>query len=172
MAVFDQKTWDLVTRTVAERMRLSLQELESLQNNMTARLIAAIPFIAGCGNADRISLQHLATYLLAQTAEIVFDHREEDDDDLFLRLERISHFPDGDKRIIRRGMNVLALLMISNYEKSIETDQRSGVYNPLVTGAWNVEKLRGTLIKEIRAVPSQEMDTILDLEQAVRGTWN
>jgi hypothetical protein len=172
MLIFDDKLWEFTVRTVAERLRLSLHELESLQTNRTAKLIAAIPFIAGCVDADRVSLQHLTTYLLAQSAERVFDHREEDDDDLFSRLERISHFPDGDKRMIRRGMNLLALVMLNNYEESMETDRRSGVYNPLVSGVWNVEKMRRLLIKEVRAVSSPEMDAIMELEQAVGGSWN
>jgi hypothetical protein len=170
--IFDQTYWNTITHIVAERLRLSLGELEALRSNDTAKLIAAIPAIAGCSNSDRISTQHLTTYLLAQSATAIFDHRREDDQTVMARLERISHFPDGDKSLIRRGMNLLALTMLNGYEQSMETDRRHKVYNPLVSGSWDAETARRTLIKEVRAVPSKEMDAIMDLERAIRGTWN
>ncbi|MFW5696067.1 MAG: hypothetical protein ACOCYB_12925, partial [Alkalispirochaeta sp.] len=156
---------------VAEHLRLSIGELEHLRANTTARLIAGIPYIAGCRDADRVSTQHVATYLLAQSASAIFDHREEDDRDVFARLERISHFPDGDKHLIRRGMSLLALIMIAGYERDVQTDRSKSVYNPIGSGSWNAEELRARLVRQVRSVPSPEMDYIIDLEHALRGDW-
>jgi hypothetical protein len=169
---FDDEQWESLTRLVAEAMRLGPSELERLRANKTAQLIAAIPVIAGCRDADRVACHHLATYLLADSASSIFDHRREDDRDAMARLERISHFPDGDRKLIERGMSLLALLMISNYEGSSETDRRDSVYNPLVSGSWNADDVRNPLIRRVRAVASPEMDAIIDLEQALRGSWN
>ncbi len=169
--MFDDRTWNTISQLVAEHLRLSIGELERLRANSTARLIAAIPYIAGCTNADRISVHHLATYLLAQSASSIFDHREEDDRDVFARLERISHFPDGDKNVIHRGMSLLALIMIAGYERDVQTDRSQSVYNPIGSGSWDVEELRARLVRRIRSVPSPEMDYIIDLEHALRGDW-
>ena len=45
-----------------------------------------------------------------------------DDIDLFERLEPISHFRGGDKKIIECGMNTLAYIMIEGYHKSEKFD--------------------------------------------------
>lgn len=170
--MFDEHTWNTISRIVAEQLRYSLGELERLRGNRTAKLIAAIPYIAECRDADRISTQHLSTYVLAQRAEAIYDHREADDRDLFARLERISHFTAGKEEVIRRGMNLLALIMISGYEHSVETDRAQSVYNPIWSNAWNGEEIRTRLVKRIRSTPCPEMDQILDLEHALRGNWN
>nr|MDA3951129.1 hypothetical protein [Spirochaeta sp.] len=169
---FEESFWEKITLLVAEAFRLSPGELARLRETSTARLIAAIPVLAGCHDADRIACQHVSTYLIARSASSIFDHRREDDSDVLARLERISHFPDGDRKVIDRGMSLLALIMLSNYERSRETDLQESVYNPIVSGSWDVEALRSRLIKRVRAIASPAMDAIIDLEQAVRGSWN
>lgn len=170
--MFDTSIWETITRHVAEALRLSVGELEQLRGTATAKLIAAIPYIAECRDPDRVAAQHLATYLLAERAEAIFDHRKDDDRDIFARLERISHFPDGSPKIIRRGMNLLALIMLSGYINSTETDRHQSVYNPVVSGEWDPAAIQARLVKEIRGTASPEMDTIIDVEQALRGAWN
>lgn len=169
--MFDEHTWATISRIVAERLRCSIGELDQLRDNRTAKLITAIPYIAGCSNADRIASQHLTTYLLAQSAEAIFDHRETDDHDLFARLERISHFPDGSKDLINRGMNLLALIMLAGYERDVQTDRSQSVYNPFGSGSWNAEQITARLVRRVRSTPSPEMDHIVDLERALRGNW-
>jgi hypothetical protein len=169
--MFDEHTWATISRIVAERLRYSIGELEELRENHTAKLITAIPYIAGCSNADRIAAQHLTTYLLAQSAEAVFDHRETDDRDLFARLERISHFPDGSKELIHRGMSLLSLIMLAGYERDVQTDRSRSVYNPIGSGSWNAEEIKARQVRRVRSIPSPEMDHIVDLEHALRGDW-
>ncbi|HKK47569.1 MAG TPA: hypothetical protein VJ932_00635 [Alkalispirochaeta sp.] len=169
--MFDEHTWATISQIVAERLRYSISELDALRRNHTAKLIAALPYIAECRDADRTAAQHLITYLLARSAEKIFDHREADDRDLFARLERISHFPDGNKHLINRGMNLLALIMIAGYERDVQTDRARSVYNPIGSGSWNVAEIRARLVKQVRALPSPEMDHIVDLERALRGNW-
>ncbi|MEX2443851.1 MAG: hypothetical protein WD492_09615 [Alkalispirochaeta sp.] len=169
--MFDDRTWNTISQLVAEHLRFSIGELEHLRANSTARLIAAIPYLAECKDADRISTQHLETYLLAQSASSIFDHRAEDDREVFARLERISHFADGDKDVINRGMSLLALIMIAGYERDVQTDRSRSLYNPIGSGSWNAEELRARLVRRVRSVPSPEMDQIIDLEHALRGDW-
>ncbi|MFW5796481.1 MAG: hypothetical protein ACOCV0_04695 [Alkalispirochaeta sp.] len=170
--MYDTSIWKTITGHVAEAMRLSVGELEALRQRSTAKLIVAIPYIAGCHDPDRVASQHLATYLLAERATAIFDHRREDDGDLFARLERISHFPGGSPKLIRRGMNLLALIMLNGYITSTETDRRKSVYNPVLSGEWKPDAIQARLVKEIRGVDSPEMDEVIDVEQALRGAWN
>jgi len=170
--MFDTSIWETITGHVAEAMRLSVGELDELRRRSTAKLIAAIPYIAGCSDPDRVAAQHLTTYLLAERAEAIFDHRRDDDRDLFARLERISHFPGGSQKLIRRGMNLLALIMLNGYITSTETDRHKSVYNPVLSGEWKPDAIQARLVKEIRGVDSPEMDTVIDVERALRGSWN
>lgn len=169
--MFSDDFWNSISYLVAETLRMSLGELDSLRGNDTAKLIAAIPALAECTDADRIAVQHVTTYLLAERAESIFDHRKTDDGTVFDRLERISHFPDGKKEVIQRGMNLLALSMVSGYERSSADDKTKGVYNPVVSGSWDTEKEKARLVKEIRAAASPEMDAIFSIERAVTGPW-
>lgn len=170
--IFSDEIWTSITRMAAEVLRLSPSELEILRENDTARLIAAIPYVAGCRNADRTAVQHVATYLLAERADEIFDHRVEDDAAVGARLERISHYDGGDPKLLRRGMALLELTMVSGYEQTRETDGARGVYNPLLSGAWDAEEIKSRLVKEIRSIPSTAMDEIFDVERALRGRWN
>lgn len=169
---FSEETWTTLSRLVAEAHRLSVGELDRLRINRTAKLITAIPYIAGCDDADRIAVQHLSTYLLAQSATSIFDHRAEDDSKMDTRLERISHFTGGDPALIRRGMALLELTMVCGYEHTKETDKAQGVYNPLVSEAWDEESTKARLVKEIRSVDSAEMDAVFDVERALVDGWN
>ncbi|TVR69860.1 MAG: hypothetical protein EA427_07075 [Spirochaetaceae bacterium] len=157
---------------VAEALRLTPGELERLRKNRVAELIGAIPALAECSDADRVAIQHVITYVAAMRLEEIFDHRREDDRPLAARLERISHFPGGNRKIIQRGMDLLTLVMISGYERSLVADRRKGVYNPVTSGVWDIDTERSRLIRAVRTVPSPEMDAILDVEGALRGSWN
>lgn len=170
--IFNEETWASITRMAAEVLRLGPTELQILRDTVTARLIAAIPYIAGCRDADRTATQHVVTYLLAERADEIFDHRIEDDHAVEARLERISHCVGGDAKLLRRGMALLELTMVSGYERSVETDRARGVYNPLLSGAWDADEIKSRLVKEIRSIPSPPMDEIFDVERALMGRWN
>jgi hypothetical protein len=169
---YSEDFWMKTSQMTAEALRLSLRETEALRKNPVARLIGAIPSLAGCSDADRVAVQHVATYLIALRLEVIFDHRPEDDASVAARLERISHFPDGNRKTIERGMNLLTLTMICGYEGSLVADRKNGVYNPLVSGSRDATREKARLVKAVRSVKSPEMDAILDLEGALRGAWN
>jgi len=170
--MFSEAFWESVSRIIAEAFRMSISELSALRNNSTAKLIAAIPALAGCTDADRIAVQHVATYLLAESAQTIFDHRESDDTTLEARLTRISLFPDGERKVIRRGMNLLLLTMLCGYEQSVVADRAKGVYNPIASGSWDSEKEKARLVREIRSFELPEMDEIFDVQKALEGKWN
>ena len=72
-------------------------------------------------------------------------HLPSDDRDLFKRLGFILTFDGGNVKIIDYGMNLLGLIMIEGYHKSEKEDQKHGVYNPFVSGAWNYEIMKNIL---------------------------
>ena len=139
-----------------------------------ARLVGALPYVAGCKNPERTALSHLAVFILAsqKKARTVFDHAPSDDGDPLARLESISHFPGGDPAVIRKGMALLALLMLGGYEKDKAKDAASGEYNPLNAGAWKAEEMKTRLRAEAASTQAPELDAILSADDAVRGFWD
>ena len=135
--------WDYFVKEMKTVYRFTRKETKWFRNCKTAKLIASIPFSAGCDEPERTAIAHLCIYL----AEIrgfqkYCAHLPSDDADLFKRLDFISTFEGGDKDVIEQGMNLLALIMIEGYHKSEEKDRKKGVYNPFVSGAWNYEELK------------------------------
>ena len=72
-----------------------------------------------------------------------------DDNDLYERLEPISHFRGGDEKIIKCGMDTLAYIMVEGYHKSAKFDAENGNYNPFNSGNWNYQSLKKMLTKAV-----------------------
>lgn len=149
-------------------------ELNRLLSSSAARVVGALPYLAGCRCPDRVAFSHLAVFILASRGNCrrVFDHTPEDDRDPMVRLEPISHFPGGDPAVIRKGMALLALLLLGGYDRDRKKDGESGAYNPLNAGTWDKEAIVGRLRAEASSAKVPELDAILSIEDAVRGFWD
>lgn len=136
--LFDDKIWQDLAKRVADAFQMSADKAARLGANKTARLIAAIPYVAGCDHPDRTALAHLSTFILAssESCRRIFDHRLSDDASPTARLAPIADFQGGDKKVIAQGMDILAAIMVNGYKKDIEKDKKSGEYNPVLSGAW------------------------------------
>jgi hypothetical protein len=83
---------------------------------------------------------------------------------VFERLRLISYFKGGNKKIIEKGMSLLALNMINDYKRDIPIDEAIGKYNPMADDSMNHMQLKAKLIKKITSVDCPEMDNIIKLE--------
>lgn len=143
--------WDYLVAEMKKVFRFTRKETKWFRNCKTAKLIATIPFAASCDEPERTAIAHLCMYV----AEIrgfqkYCAHSPNDDKNLYKRLDFISTFEGGDKTIIEYGMNLLALIMIVGYHRTEEKDRKQGIYNPFVSGAWNYNHLKNTIIKQLR----------------------
>ena len=151
--------WEYLTTETARVFYLSNKETEKLYNSNTAKIIAKIPFVAGCKEPGRTAIAHLCIYM----AEIkgfqkYYAHLPSDDEDIFNRLAFISTFRDGNQTIIEHGMNLLAYIMLEGYNRSKEMDLRNSVYNPVANGKWNYKELKKQLLNKINEVDCPELD--------------
>lgn len=142
--------WNYLVNEISNVFRFSDDEKNRFENSYTARLIASIPFEAGCNEPERTAIAHLCLYV----AEIkgfqkYCSHLPSDDSDIFNRLAFISTFEGGNKEIINHGMNILALIMLEGYKNSINKDKIHNVYNPILSGAWNYQTIKNNLLTEI-----------------------
>jgi hypothetical protein len=133
--------------------------------------VAALPFLAGCREAERTALAHLAVFVLAESeaARRIFDHKPEDDFDVLARLKPISDFEGGDPSVIDQGMKALAVLLIEGYKRDVASDKAKGWYNPVGSGAWAPEKLLPALRSSIDASGTSESRAFV--EGALEDGW-
>jgi hypothetical protein len=151
---------------------MTQKEKERLREGRIAKLIAAIPFLAGCEDAERTAVAHLGTYLLSvRETKPYFNARPEDGASPLERLRLGSNFKGGDQRIIERGLCLLALNMVSDYKRDIEEDERLGKYNPIAAGAWDFEDTVADLEYKIISVDCEEMDRIAPIKAIALAWW-
>ncbi|MBF9016377.1 MULTISPECIES: hypothetical protein [unclassified Oceanispirochaeta] len=171
---FKEEQWTELVDRLSMIFSISPERKIRILNNKVMKLTAAIPFIANCSNPMRIALSHLSIYLVAATAggKDIFKHSFCDNDNLLMRLERISHFDGGDEIIINRGMKMLALSMLNDHKADAIEDMQMNKYNPINMGVWNYENISKKLIDEIVAIPCQALDLILDVTKDLPGYWD
>jgi hypothetical protein len=109
---FPDGAWQDIVAIIASSFSMDAARSARLRNSATARLVAAIPFIAGCREPRRTALGHVALLLLAgsEAGRAAFDHNPGDDYDILARLSTGSHFVSGDPALIDRGMKLLGLI--------------------------------------------------------------
>jgi hypothetical protein len=169
---FPEDSWKEIVSIVASAFAMDPGRSERLLANATAKLIAAIPYLAGCRESERTAVAHLSTYVIAgsEAAEKVFDHKAGDNYDVLARLATIGGFEGGDPAIVNRGMKLLAKIMIQGYRRDVEYDKAQGRYNPVGDGKWSADEKLASLSNAIAMVPDPEMDAIVG-ESTLGGWW-
>ena len=157
--------WPELCSMIATTFNMDPEIKTWLESKNVAKLIAALPFLAGCNKPNQTAAGHLSIYLLSvfEATKSLFHHEEwSDDNEIMRRLQPISNFDGGDPEIFERGMNLLALNMVCGYERDIQKDIFLGKYNPVGEGVWDYSKLKSDLINKIENVYCPEMDRILN----------
>ena len=151
--------WDYLASETARVFNLSKNEAEQLYNSNTAKIIAAIPFAAGCKEPERTAIAHLCIYETELRGFQKFTaHLPSDDEDIFNRLAFISTFEGGNPAVIAHGMNMLAYIMLEGYNRSKEKDLKKGIYNPVANGKWDYKKNKADLLKKINEFECPDLD--------------
>lgn len=153
--------WNDLVEEIKSVFKLTESETERLYQSKTARIIAAIPFAAGCEEAERTAILHLCAYMAEIRGFQKFcSHLKSDDESLYKRLEMISHFNGGDKKVIEHGMDMLAFIMLKGYKASQKADAANGIYNPLNSGAWDYDAAEKLLEAKIKNYHNAMLDGI------------
>lgn len=165
-------SWDILCSRISRVFLLNDVETKRLYGSNTARLIGAIPYVAGCEEAERTAFGHLCLY----TAELRAghgpgDHTPDDEKSLMGRLRMLTSFKGGDARVIEHGMKLLAYVMITGYRRSLESDASAGILNPFVDGVWDFDAMSAALVRDIRAFPCERLDAILPITDTSLIVW-
>lgn len=170
---FNDQLWDELSRKTSKAFKMRPWTAAKLKKNRTARLIAALPFIAGCEHPERTALAHLATFVLASSGSCkrVFDHDESDNVSPTARLAPIADFQGGDKAVIEEGLARLAMILANGYQKDLEKDKASGEYNPILAGVWKHESMAMSFKSTIATETVKAIDSVMTKDEALRTYW-
>lgn len=168
---FSDETWNRLSGIIATAFSMDADRSEKLRKNVTARLIAALPYAASCREPERTALAHLAVYVLADSdpAREVFDHKKSDNYDVLARLAPIGWFEGGDPAVINRGMKTLAIIMIEGYKRDVASDKAKGWYNPVGDNAWDPDRMLSALRSSVAEGGQSDIDDII--QKALYDGW-
>jgi len=170
--LFTGELWLEIADDLIAAFRMNALEAKALRENRIARLVAALPFLAGCEDAGRTAVAHLGTYLLSvRDTKRWFCATPEDGSSILERLRLGASFKGGDKDILQRGMSLLALNMISDYKRDLAEDAALGKYNPLGAGDFKFEETVEELEWAIAKRPCDEMDEIINAGEMPLSYW-
>lgn len=170
--LFPETLWAELSDSVAAAFRMSAEESAWLRQGRISKLIAALPFLAGCEDAERTAVSHLGTYILStRETKPYFYATSEDSVSVLERLRLGTNFKGGDRKIIERGLCLLALNMVSDYQRDIEEDARLGKYNPISAGAWDYKDTVAELQYRILCIPCEEMEEIAPIVVVPMSYW-
>ena len=154
--------WDSFVTQISKVFRLTKEEENNFKNSITAKIIATIPFVAGCKDAERTAIAHLSLYMVEkQGFQDYCCHLPSDDDNLLERLSFISTFEGGNQLVIEHGMYILALIMIEGYKHSAKKDIKYGIYNPIANGKWHYTTKKNEILTVLKKFPCEELDSLL-----------
>lgn len=164
-----EKCFDEVFTAAAQTFRFTAEEQEKFANNEVARLMVAIPFVAGCEDAKRTALAHIAVYITdLRGGDTIFAHTKEDNNSVLSRLRLLSSFKGGNTNVIHHGMTLLALVMLEGYKDSKDYDIGHNQYNPLNDGTWDYAELKHSFINDINENPCTDLDGIMPIQNRTR----
>tara|TARA_B100000614_G_scaffold245063_1_gene249809 strand:+ start:697 stop:1248 length:552 start_codon:yes stop_codon:yes gene_type:complete len=165
-------SWPAIADAVGHAFRMSDAERSWLRDKRVARLIAAIPFVAGCRHPERTAVTHLGTYILSGRETASSFHASVDDDsDILDRLRPIMTFRGGDRTLVDAGMAFLALNMLEDYRDDIQIDAALGKYNPVASGAFRFETIRSALLAMISPEARDTYAAAIDGDPGTLAYW-
>lgn len=151
MNTFSDKDWENVMNHLTDVLGGDAARYARLP---TARLVAAIPYLAGSEDPDRFAVSNLLTFHGAAKARKLFDHRSSDDTDIFRRLAAFHVGSKADPKVVDYGLSLLALVSLSDHERDAEGDRKTGKYNPVNAKVWDVPTVRKELQDELDRSPT------------------
>ncbi len=148
MARFTEEDWKGVLSALSDVIG---DASDAYVSDPEARLVAAIPYLAGSEDADRFSLSNLLTLHGSRKASAFFGFRTSDQD-IFRRWATYHVGNQSEPRVVDFGLTLLALGSLAKFEKLASDDRKKGTPNPVTSGLWN-PGLRAELEAELAKSP-------------------
>ena len=163
--------WNNLVNIVSSAFHLTEKERIALYKSRIARLIAAIPYLAGCEDVERTAISHLGIYMFTIRTRNFFCTGTEEIKGLFKRMRMINNYLGGKTTLLERGMNLILLNILAEYEHDLSETWNPKKQDPMIAGIWYLKEEKDDLIKRIKAVNAPYMDEIITIEQAMIEWW-
>lgn len=170
----EDEFWKDLCRSLFESMHSFSPVSDKVIRNPVARLIGWLPYLARTDQPARDSITNLTIYLLSSygSSREVYSHSKGSGDSVYSSLSSLMNFTHGNEDILCRGMSLISMVILNEYQRNKKDDLRQGRINPLNTGAWDYSALMQELENNVNSVPCRKMDRILNLKSLPFCYWN
>lgn len=132
--------WEQIKKDMIKAFKLTKAEIEVIDTSPIFKILASIPFLANCEDADRCTYANLSalitSYRLRDSEVVLF--KESDMENVEKRIQYLFNFKKGNKKIIEKGKALLKLQMLLDYKADAKADK--GVKLNPVNLNYNVDK--------------------------------
>lgn len=128
-------------------------EAHRYSSQLSAKVIAAIPYLAGSEDPDRFAIANLMTMHAATKLPSIFGHRPDDNEHPYRRLGSLRVGDHADPRVVACGLKILTLISLGDHVHDGEHDRQLRKYNPVNEGIWDAATLARQLTAELEAMP-------------------
>lgn len=170
---FSAYYWRTSVEAVGQLLQMDNESLYLLHKDNLFKLATALPWLAQAPDWQREGLSNLlmiVTISVPGAIKNLFSHSIADDNDILHRLYIFLH-PDGDLTIQKRGIALMALVMLNDYWNDQQIDKMTKKYNPILAGSWDYALKRKELISIIKSKDCPLMDNIFSLDCALSRNW-
>lgn len=157
----DKFDWKKTIEDMTIVFKLTKEEIIKLSESPILKIIAALPFIAKCEDADRCSYVNLSSCITAFRLgnKSISSFRYSDISSISRRLQYLFNFRKGNKKILKKGMQLIKYAMLLDYKKDLEEDNRVNKDNPLNISKFNFNK---EILKIEKTIKSDKYSTEID----------
>jgi len=153
--LFSETTWHTIIEHTVLAAKLDEKEKYKITSCPVAKLIAALPYYAGCRNPDQLAVLKVGIYLAACRDPVLFSHRK--NQSVRERILPITVCPDGDSRVIKLVTDFLELISLNDHLADIDKDLKTGHPNPLIDNVFYYYTRREQLIQKIKSYSDQTL---------------
>jgi hypothetical protein len=166
--------WKTIVKQVQVAMNLSDEEATKVENHKLVRMFGLLPSFAGCPNPVGTGFLNVTVYLAERKGgRDLFLHNQEHDSDILSRLQPFRNIMcQGDQAVVEKGLSLASLVMLKDYKEDVQTDTQNRKYNPIASGAWDFDQVRGRLVSTVKKVRTRRLDAVFALSMVVMTWWN
>lgn len=152
---FTEEQWQELQTYVIKSTSLNNQEQELLSQSLVAKILGAIPYLAGCDNPDQLAVLEVSLYIVAMRNKELFSHREKQTIRERINTGFLSPLREGDPNIVDFGLTLLELISLNDHKSDLTSDLLNEHSNPLTDGNILYFPSKQILIKKLESFDSK-----------------
>ena len=148
MSTFKQKV-----AALSDRYQLSPEMRARFQKAPAAKIINALPTMAGYKDADRIAFDSLDVFIRAYKMPEIYSHKPGQTTAQRLRPLAEALKSERANPLIQKGLTVLEMISLNDHNTDRQADKDAGKFNPLNAGQISYKAEKRRLRKQLFSLP-------------------